>query len=222
MLCRRGTGAFNKSKSDNPQMQDESVKYSLRDTEKRIRTQRNQIQGTTLWSRVHVWLGCVLFRMYIGKFHCYSGWALAIPKYTKDRKQFYMYMYNIIIFLYVCGEMTRTTWQWDGLYCRQVERYMCKCWTTLASLRSTIYITGTYLSMMVTASWHGGLSPGYRWIPREHVKGYSMPFQEVLSHPLVGIECIALDGNSMHAIYHASQANSSFQNKCLSYIVYRP
>ena len=45
---RRGTGAFNKSKLNNPtgvQMKDGSAKYSLRDTEKRIRRQRNQLQG---------------------------------------------------------------------------------------------------------------------------------------------------------------------------------
>ena len=49
LLHRRGTGAFNKSKTDNPsgaQMKDGSVKYSLRDTEKRVRRQRNQTQGT--------------------------------------------------------------------------------------------------------------------------------------------------------------------------------
>lgn len=89
MLCRRGTGAFNKSKSDNPQVQDESMKYSLRDTEKRIRTQRNQIQGTTRTIMIPytcITGACAFPYAHVhGEISLLFGVSLSNPEYTKDR-----------------------------------------------------------------------------------------------------------------------------------------
>ena len=91
MLYRRGTGAFNKTKSDNPQVQDESMKYSLRDTEKRIRTQRNQIQGTTRTIMIPYTCTCTTgvcafpYAHVHGEISLLFGVSLSNPEYTKDR-----------------------------------------------------------------------------------------------------------------------------------------